>query len=528
MQLRVLTVMFSLLFLLGTSCLSTGPSQDNFLITDILFSGDSSAGGQLQPYCEFTIEWNEPAAGSNSTFTLYRSEVPSIQSDPSAVPVVCVTTSNSGTDSYQLQWGTEYFYAVMAESSSGDQSWSSEVSTKTPSSPYPVPCELSLEKTGFTRCLLTWTVKSGDFQSYTVIRCTEPGIEGLLWYADTLFTTTDRDSIQYTDSAATAVESSYYVVAVSESSGLSGFSNEVELIPGGEVPWFVSNRRNMYGLNADNYSISDDGNRLLTTVDLASYSVGYVLDASDGYPLEEFTADVDFLGELSDGSLGVGLALAAGHRFALYTSDFSEEIASRFFPPVISMTELEEGILLGTSSITELVDPVSLETILSASFGCQDAILSSDRQRVFVLSNSGVLLVNLSDLSIIQGIPGSFTSIQKGSDGYLRCINSARVEIYDMETLAMLTLFLFPEQADKDEVTLLPPECDVAYVPVFEEGSLVFRVWNITTGVDMGTVRSEFADFIDLKDLIPSPQGEYLWCLGYQSDMPFTLLKISL
>ena len=525
---RVLSVLCLTCVLCGISCLSTSPSSSEFLITDIQFTGDSAGTGSSLPFCEFTLLWTVPENGGTLFYTLYRSPSSSIQADPSVATVVGVTADNTGTDSSELEWGTDYFYAVLAENSAGDSWWSSEVSSATPVSPFPAPCQLSQLKTGFTECSLSWTAAEESFKSYTVLRSTEPGIPGILWYSDTLYATTDLDSVFFTDSLASSVESSYYVVAVEDSSGLSGFSNEVEFISGGDVPWRISVWKRVLGLDADNYSVSDNGTRMYTSVKRTGYSVGYVLDTAQGAPLNHLCADVEFLGELSDGSFGVGLDLTTGHRFALYHSDLSEEIVSRPFPPVLSMADTEEGLLLGTASTTELLDQISLETLHTASFGCREFILSSEGSRVFVLNSSGVLMVNLPDLSVAAGISGSYSSIRMGSDGNIRCSSSTRVEVYDAESLSLIRMFVFPQQADKDEVILLPPECNVVYVPVYEDDRLVFRVWDTLTGESPGSVRPEHVDLVDLEDILASPQGDFLWCLGYQADMSRTLFRISL
>jgi hypothetical protein len=496
--------------LAAVACDSAGPSTGGFSITSIEFTGGAVPG--------FLLEWGSAEEGA--VYRLYRSAEPDIASDPSKAVLAGTTLSTLWTDTLGLSWGTEYFYAVSA----GQGLWSNEVSAEVPGSPYPPPCLLSLERTAFTDCLLSWTEAEGDFISYSLLRSEYPGT---ILYADTVFTTTSRDSTSFLDHLVYPHGNSFYSVCVTDSSGLSSFSNEAVFTPGGDVPWRVTRSITVHGLQARTYLVTQDGGRMTGSRSFSGYSLAGVFRTDDGLPLHDAALSPDFVTELEGGTLLASHLTGQGHRLSIFPPGFGEPLASIPFPPVQWAVPSDAGILLGCGSISHLVDPASLEILQSASFGFFRGVSSPDGQRLFLLNGSGVLAVDASDLSITGGIPGGYLDVQLGSDGQLRCISSQQLELYDPVTLSPGRSFVFPEPAATGAVAVLPPQCDLVYLPVLEDGELVIKVWDSVTGDSPGTVQLTGSGFEQLWDLVPSPQGEFLWCLGWETDGTQSLFRIS-
>lgn len=506
------------------ACYSTGPFENGFSITSIEFTGDSTGFPEKRgtPYCEYSLEWE--SAGSNVEYKLYRSTETGIESDPSQAVLLCTTAEREWVDSYGLEWGTAYHYAVAAD----DVVWTVEETVNTPGYPFPPPCELTFQKTGFTDCSLEWTQAQGSFQSYAVLGSDFPDIADNLWYADTLFVSTTLDSTQYTHHTASPTGVNYFAVAVSDEEGLSSLSNEVEFTSGGDVPWIVSYSRVIYGLQGRNYGITDDGERLTCSRNYSGYSLGKVLSSDDGLPIYDATIGEGYITILESLEILVSHITSDGYMLSLYSEDFSTEIISRSFPCVQWAVEVDNGILCGCNSTSYLVDRQTLQTVESFSFGFKKSTFSLGGDRLYLLNSSGVLVLDPSELSITGGIPGSFINIQMGADGNLRCISSQRVDVYSTSSLSLLFQFYFPQSAGIPVVTALPPECNLVYVPVWDGDRLIFAVWDIITGETLGTVIPQQDDYVQLWDLLVSPDGDFLWCLGYEADNTQHIFRISI
>lgn len=504
-------LLFSVLCALS-ACDTSGPFGNGFQVTSLAFTGNPAA------YCEFSLKW-EPAG---SVYTVFRSTEPGIAEDPSEASVLCTVSDTLWVDGQGLAWGTVYYWAVNADGNL----WSNEVSLAAP--PSPSPCTLSVQKTGFSSCSLSWTGAQESFGSYAVLRSRYPGISSRPRFADTVFVSTDIDTTFCMDHSSPPEVSSYYAVAVTDTAGFSGFSNEAEFVPGGEVPWIARHQRVVYGQSARNFLVTANGQQITGGRYYSGYSLGGVFSTSDG--AVELTAPVDpgLIAVLENGEILASHLTGQGWRLSLFSQDFSTETVSRDFPPVHGLVELESGILLGSSSTSCLVAGNTLQTLKSLDFGFFQGFLSEDLNTVFLLNRSGVLLLDASGIYITGSITGSYSSIALGVDGRLRCTSSRDVVVYDSASLVLEHRFDFPEQAAVSEACVLPPWCDMVYVPVWENDELVFTVWNIFTGETPGTVRPQDADFTHFQDLMPSPSGDFLWCLGTASDGTMYMFRISL
>lgn len=522
------------LFLVVAVCCITAPSDGDFLITGYEFTGDSTGTSARRgmvsrgPYCMFTLVWQMLDSAKGYEYTLFRSTAPSIQSDPSGARELCTTEDVTWADSEELLWGTRYYYAVMARPSFGDTRWSNEVTVETPGSPFPRPCSLSFVRSGFTDCSLNWTQAEDDFRTYTIVRSSFPGVDQHLWLADTLFVTTLIDSLCFTDQSASAEGTSYYALAVSDTAGLSSFSNEVAFVPGGDIPWRITEERTVYGIEENYYSITGNGEGITASLSFSSYSQARILSTVDGFPLFTVSIHANSLFELSDGTMALSYVSSMGNRFAIFKGDLSAEMNSRSFPPVHSVAGTEAGLLLGCSSVSAIVNMETLETIKDFDFGFDRFAESPDGTSLYLLNSSGVLVLNILTATVTGAIPGNYSDVRVGADGMIRCVNSQRVDAYDPFSLTMTSQFVFPQPAAQPEVTLLPPQFIIAYVPVLDDGVIVFRLWDTVSGESPGRVVPQHGDYIDVRDIVVSPDGDFLWGLSTEADMQRTAFRISL
>ena len=504
-------MLLPLVFMLA--CDSQGPFQGYFRLDPAQFTGDPVP-------CQFFLEW----VNAGIQYEVFRSTGAGIEADPSAAVLLGITEDVQWTDSASLVWGDEYYYAIRAD---GDL-WSNEVSALAPPSPYPSPCELSAVKTGFTDCLLEWTESEGDVRSYTLLRSSYSNIEDFYYFADTLSVSFSGDSASFADHFASPGGDSYYAVAVADSNGLTSFSNIVTFVPGGEIPWQVTDCSSVYGLQGRNYLITAYPQVITGARKFPGYSLGGLYDTDDCSVMFDRSIDPVFITVLTSGSILASHLTSQGYRLSIFTADFSQETVSRGFPPVSHCIQLENGLFAGGSSSSFLLHGETLETLNTFGFGFSGGVLSRDGARIYLNSGSGVLVMDAITMGITGTIPGYYTTILEGNDGNLYCGNSQRIEVYQIPSLSMETQFIFPEPAATPEVALLGPECRYVYVPVMENGELAIRVWDMQTGESPGTVRPQFQSFYTLWDFLPSPSGDYLWCLGYCEDSSQRVFRVSL
>ncbi len=148
--------------------------------------------------------------------------------------------NTSWVDSEELDWNTEYYYAVKAIPSLGGDKWSNEVLAQTPVSPFPTPGGLLYERILFRICSLSWEAfPDSGYQSAYLLRSWHEDIEHSNYPRDTLMVITDYGSGQYSDSSITDRNSRYYVLATSAGEDLISYSNEICFTIGADIPWIV-------------------------------------------------------------------------------------------------------------------------------------------------------------------------------------------------------------------------------------------------------------------------------------------------
>ena len=94
----------------------------------------SALTGRAQDSTTAKLTWNACPDSDFTSYTLYRSSTPGIQSNPGSATVLAVLTER-GSTSYldeNLQPGAAWYYALKVTNESGGTSWSNEAYVKLP------------------------------------------------------------------------------------------------------------------------------------------------------------------------------------------------------------------------------------------------------------------------------------------------------------------------------------------------------------------------------------------------------------
>lgn len=133
--------LFGLLPLLVVGCGDpSGPPLSNLTpaILTASFTGDSTkvSPKSLSPNvnCEITLSWTVCGESEFDSYVLHRSESPNIEENPEESTVLGVfqDANISSTNDLDIQWSTEYFYALKSTDTNDGFVWSNEVSVNTP------------------------------------------------------------------------------------------------------------------------------------------------------------------------------------------------------------------------------------------------------------------------------------------------------------------------------------------------------------------------------------------------------------
>ena len=529
---RLIYLFIAICGLLLTACDNTGPSSPDFLITSVEFTGDSTGnepllrGAQTVPYCEFTIEWDAPAPDARFEFQVYRSQNSDIESNPESAEVLATLLDRQWIDSEELEWESEYYYAVRATpTAQGSEKWSNEVHVLTPVSPFPTPGELSYEKHLFYTCSLSWEAcQDSRFQSAYLLRSLRADIEHTAYPRDTLLIITEDGPGQFTDSTITDRDSRYYVLEVRVGDEIVAYSNEVCFTPGADFPWIIGDCFDMGGslfdvkpfgfMSQDSRSVychfftPNKGDEVVlgintknsrvfgfiyypTVYDLAERPDGSILmtyrDDDDNFHMSSLSPDLDTV---------------------LQTADFNRRVGS--------VTEIPLGILCSTVNKVLLLDPISFEVVDSTLNPFISAVSFDELNRSFLMNNTSVKVIRNTDLGYLGRIEGSYQSIQAGLDGNLYCFSETGAEWYCAENLTLEGSFDFP--SNTLVAAVLPGREYLIYVvhraDTREENML--DIYDTRNGEHIGSIggvpdSSDWASF-----LLPSWNGDFLW--GFLDD----------
>gem|GEM_PF-4017969 len=183
-----------------------------------------------QSHCEITATWTICPDANFQSYSLYRSTLPEIASNPENAEVLVVyTDANQRTYvDEDLEWGITYYYTVRTGNSESQYSWSNEAEILTPGD-VPTPSFLSAIA-GYNEVALDWTkCPDPNFTCYTLYRSYNPGIANDTLSATKLGSFSDSDVLSFTDSTLTQ-KTAYYAVRTTNSVGALAWSNEVDAV----------------------------------------------------------------------------------------------------------------------------------------------------------------------------------------------------------------------------------------------------------------------------------------------------------
>ncbi|MCD4848726.1 MAG: YncE family protein [Candidatus Aegiribacteria sp.] len=105
------------------------PSQ-----TALSMANSREIGTGAKGSCEVTASWTICGEAAFKTYVLYKSESPGISTDPSSAEVLIVINDVNTTEyiDSDLDWATQYFYALKTTDTNDNGVWSNEVSVDIP------------------------------------------------------------------------------------------------------------------------------------------------------------------------------------------------------------------------------------------------------------------------------------------------------------------------------------------------------------------------------------------------------------
>jgi hypothetical protein len=223
------------------------PPSPSLLV--VSFSGDTTAacrrgdrGQDPAVQNSLTAEWTRCPDEDFLLYILYRSETPGIAED---APGTSGLVSISNRDSLvfvdlDVQWATDYHYALLTLDAEGLGSWSNEASSATPDI-IPTPSALTLDTTWLDRTTLSWTpCPDADFLEYRIYRSSDPGIALDPDGAITVGIFEDVSDTTMVDSTF-SWGTSYYALRTRNELQTVAWSNEIEVsTESPEIPWRVT------------------------------------------------------------------------------------------------------------------------------------------------------------------------------------------------------------------------------------------------------------------------------------------------
>ncbi len=260
---------------------STGPSGPDVTSSTLSleFTGDSSKAGEnsatgisshtalsiaasredetdSKGVCEVTASWTICGEAAFKSYVLYRSESPGISSDPSSATVLRVISDVNESEyvDSDVEWTTQYYYALQTTDTNDNGVWSNEDSIST-SGEAPTASVLSADSVVSSFVDLYWSsCPDDDFDSYRLYRSQTPNIQSDTSYAERICTVSQAWDTTYTDDDVTPDFTYYYALMTTNNKDLSSWSNEITVYvdsTGGVLP-------NVSGLAIDPASIGRD------------------------------------------------------------------------------------------------------------------------------------------------------------------------------------------------------------------------------------------------------------------------------
>lgn len=550
---RKWTILFVLVLLpIFTQCGKNPDSPDTelqppeFHIAYIQFTGDSTGASNPArtvqsrsevedsrgtPYCQITVGWYTPEVDSVLAYALFRATEPGVQESGQAT-LIATTSDTLAVDSYQLDWGTTYYYAVRALDQDSTEFWSDEASIATPNYQYPTPSILSAIDLPMGRCILQWTMcPDDDFGSYILLKNAWPH----MYHSDTLGTFTDVSDTTFTDSLPPFYSPSYYQVVTTDTQGISVLSNLLEYVSDLEMPWIATKIRTFgyigYSTSIKDLSFYLDGQYLYLLVK-ADTPGGYYSVGLSSISTTNYSETGNLLGHQSEFSK-YNYSIAPEQNAVLVSSQWHssssyeislmdhsslDEIRSTslsYCGRILAMPTGGRGIFECGGGFSAVLDLNTMAVIDSLDYTFSWSQIVDGN--VYIIDSNGYLSrIDSSTLEIAASSNNEpLSNLVLSSDGMLCFIDTAsRFVKIDPYTLAEVGSAAIPF-SDLREATLL--EADgrfYAYLFGWYGGNHVLRVYDIETGEYLGDVISDITGepgiwYVD--EIVSNPQLNQIW-----------------
>ena len=510
-------------FLAVCGCLSTEPSEEEFSIISVEFTGDSTPpeSRALSSAWGFTVSWQPVSA--YDTYWLYRSEEPSIQSDLSSASLICYTEDSSCADLQGLCWDTEYYYAVMGFSNQGVSGWTDEVAVKTPEIPQLIPRELLSERERFCWLNLSWTGSESEyFTSYTLIRSLYSGIEHNSPYQNLeLLFTDDIDCLEFSDSVPSLNETYYYALKVSYNGYPDVYSNEICVYMEVDAPYEV--KAAWLDHHTSHHTIIAVNEYYLYDISQCDDSFSREFedgvqrrDPDTGILVSFFPGDISCATLLhSDDLAACGFSENGEFRLWLLSQSLAELAQVSLPSEPIGVTAVPGGILVSGEQCSWLFDTESLEllqTLEEVTFS--EAVVTPDSTVLFLKdSTNDIYAVTLPEFNQIGSV-GRFPRFYIGSNGHLFCSNDSRAVEFNPYSLQRLNEFEYPQWVlPYNGSSFLTPDCEYIYGWKFADGGIRISIFDFPEGQYMWSFEVCADEVYGPEELISSEDGSSIWCL---------------
>lgn len=178
------------------------------------------------------LSWTPCPDDDFAMYTVFRSAAPNISADTSSADTSFVVTGLSSTtwQDTGVDEGETWYYAVRTTDTEELTAWSNEAPANLPG---PTPSMISATYTGdeiWPQITLQWTpCPDPDFESYTLFRSEQPGIEDDTSTADLILDFQDPEELIYEDHDLESLTPYYYVIRTRNEGGESSWGNEAVL-----------------------------------------------------------------------------------------------------------------------------------------------------------------------------------------------------------------------------------------------------------------------------------------------------------
>jgi YVTN family beta-propeller protein len=479
----VLSAIATLALIVSCGDESTGPSGSELTPStlSLSFTGDSSKIGvnndlsfprqealsiissrenrtDSKGNCEVTVSWTECTGGTFQSYTLYRSEISGIFSNPTSAEVLGKFTDASNTEytDSDIDWSTKYYYALKTTDENDNCVWSNEDSITTPGTA-PLPSVLSTGDITWSSAELYWSQCTDyDFFSYRLYRSEIPNIQDDTIYAKCVCSISEAVDTTYTDNEVTIFH--YYALMTTNTKGLSSWSNEIEVsIPQNYMPSEVvatvdvgGSPRDICSLPSGEYVYVVKSGDDISVIRTSDNSVVATVDVGD-YPIS--------ICSLPSGEYVYVTHSYSGSVSVIRTSDNSvvDTIDIGVFPSGICSLPSGEYVYVINDDSTFVIR-TSDNTVVETMDVDGRAICSlPSGEYVYVISHDGTVVIRTSDNVVVATVDAFGNDICALPSGeYVYVCEREVGDVHVIRTLDNTVVETFEVGAEPGDICSLP------------------------------------------------------------------------